>query len=144
MIHCNKESLDKIHTKVEEIENKIATIDNTSKNLEINKYEHEVKQKNLNVMHRNLKKDNLKVDYLIEVQDNIIYKLIGNVDRSHQMVEKSKIDFENKIIVHNIETKKNQENVINELRNMEEMKKNMMKQEKNIIQLILGMSFIKK
>jgi len=144
MIHRNKEALDKIHTKVEEIENKIATIDNTTKNLEINKNEHEVKQKDLNVMLRNLKKDNLKVDYLIEVQDNIIYKLIGNVDRSHQMVEKSKIDFENKIIVHNIETKKNQENVINELKNMEEMKKNMMKQEKNRIKLILGMNFIKK
>ena len=124
MVYCNKESFDNIITVVKEINNKINIIDHSKKDLVVNIEAHKSKQENLKIMLRNLKKDNTKVDELVEVQDNIIYNLIGNVDRSQQNTEKTKNDFEAKIINHNLEIKKLQENIIAETKKTEKLKKN--------------------
>jgi CCR4-NOT transcriptional regulation complex NOT5 subunit len=144
MIHCNKDSFDNISTKVTEATDKINNIEHTKKDLEVNILAHKVKQQNLKSILRNLKADNLKVDDLEEVQDNIIYNLIGNVDRTAQIFKKSKTDFEARVIVHNSETKKYQEGLLEEFKTSEDYKKNLIKNEKSIIKLILGMNIIKK
>ena len=66
------------------------------------------------------------------------------MDRSQQLAEKSKLEFETKVITHNNETKKFQESVFQQTENVEMQKKDLMEQENYNIKLVLGMSLIKK
>lgn len=139
-----KEIIDKLNSKIIEMNEKLTLIEVSKKNLFDNIDQHTIKKESLLKMLRNLQQETAKANDVIVIQDKTIEKIIGGLDGQQQVVEDIKNELDSKIIKHTKETKASQDHFFKEIANNEVKRKNMTDKENYIIKFILGMDLLKR